>query len=224
MHGLMRVRGFTQDDAHIFCTEDQIEQECAELHRSAVRHLQGPRLRQLRHQAVDPARRARRLRRDLGQGREARWRTRSSRSRNDYEIDPGEGAFYGPKLDFKLTDAIGREWQCGTFQVDFNLPLRLDAEYIGEDGAKHRPVMLHRAILGSVRALHRHPDRELRRQAAALAGPAAGRRGLDRVGRRRLRRRGGRALRAAGHPGRGRHPQREDQLQGPRAFASARCR
>ena len=68
---------------------------------------------------------------------------------NDYEIDPGEGAFYGPKLDFKLTDAIGREWQCGTFQADFNLPNRLDAEYVGEDGAKHRPVMLHRAILGS---------------------------------------------------------------------------
>jgi threonyl-tRNA synthetase len=69
--------------------------------------------------------------------------------RNDYEIDPGEGAFYGPKLDFKLTDAIGREWQCGTFQADFNLPERLDATYIGPDGEKHRPVMLHRAILGS---------------------------------------------------------------------------
>ncbi|MGB3147168.1 MAG: threonine--tRNA ligase, partial [Paracoccaceae bacterium] len=68
---------------------------------------------------------------------------------NDYQIDPGEGAFYGPKLDFKLTDAIGREWQCGTFQADFNLPVRLGAEYVGEDGAKHRPVMLHRAILGS---------------------------------------------------------------------------
>jgi threonyl-tRNA synthetase len=68
---------------------------------------------------------------------------------NDYVIDPGEGAFYGPKLDFKLTDAIGREWQCGTFQADFNLPVRLGAEYVGEDGAKHRPVMLHRAILGS---------------------------------------------------------------------------
>jgi threonyl-tRNA synthetase len=68
---------------------------------------------------------------------------------NAYEIDPGEGAFYGPKLDFKLTDAIGRKWQCGTFQVDPNLPVRLDAEYVGEDGSKHRPYMLHRAILGS---------------------------------------------------------------------------
>jgi threonyl-tRNA synthetase len=69
--------------------------------------------------------------------------------RNDFELDPGEGAFYGPKLDFKLTDAIGREWQLGTFQVDPNLPERLDAEYVGQDGAKHRPYMLHRAILGS---------------------------------------------------------------------------
>ena len=68
---------------------------------------------------------------------------------NEFEIDPGEGAFYGPKLDFKLTDAIGREWQCGTFQADFNLPARLNASYIGQDGEKHRPVMLHRAILGS---------------------------------------------------------------------------
>ena len=68
---------------------------------------------------------------------------------NAYQIDPGEGAFYGPKLDFKLTDAIGRKWQCGTFQVDGNTPTRLDAEYVGEDGAKHRPYMLHRAILGS---------------------------------------------------------------------------
>jgi threonyl-tRNA synthetase len=68
---------------------------------------------------------------------------------NDYQVDPGEGAFYGPKLDFKLTDAIGREWQCGTFQADFNLPVRLGAEYVGEDGGKHHPVMLHRAILGS---------------------------------------------------------------------------
>ncbi len=66
-----------------------------------------------------------------------------------YQVNPGDGAFYGPKLDFKLTDAIGREWQCGTFQCDFNLPVRLEAEYVGEDGAKHRPVMLHRAILGS---------------------------------------------------------------------------
>ena len=76
-------------------------------------------------------------------------KTQSRRPATPYEIDPGEGAFYGPKLDFKLTDAIGRKWQCGTFQVDGNTPTRLDAEYVGEDGMKHRPYMLHRAILGS---------------------------------------------------------------------------
>ena len=148
MHGLMRVRGFTQDDAHIFCTEDQIGAECE----SFIRLLDS-------------------VYKDLGfEGFEIKFSTRPDvRIGSDetwdkvegmleaaikgagvkYEIDPGEGAFYGPKLDFKLTDAIGRKWQCGTFQVDPNLPTRLGAEYIGEDGAKHRPYMLHRAILGS---------------------------------------------------------------------------
>jgi len=148
MHGLMRVRGFTQDDAHIFATEDQIGSECE----SFIKLLSS-------------------VYKDLGfQGFEIKFSTRPAvRIGSDetwdkvegmleaaikgagvpYEIDPGEGAFYGPKLDFKLTDAIGRKWQCGTFQVDPNLPDRLGAEYIGEDGAKHRPYMLHRAILGS---------------------------------------------------------------------------
>lgn len=148
MHGLMRVRGFVQDDAHIFCTEDQIEKECADF----IRLLAS-------------------VYNDLGfEGFEIKFSTRPDvRIGSDeawdkvegmleaaiksagamYEIDPGEGAFYGPKLDFKLTDAIGRQWQCGTFQVDPNLPERLSAEFIGEDGSKHRPYMLHRAILGS---------------------------------------------------------------------------
>ena len=148
MHGLMRVRGFTQDDAHIFVTEDQIGSECE----SFIRLLST-------------------VYRDLGfDSFEIKFSTRPAvRIGSDetwdkvegmleaaikgagvpYEIDPGEGAFYGPKLDFKLTDAIGRKWQCGTFQVDPNLPSRLGAEYIGEDGGKHRPYMLHRAILGS---------------------------------------------------------------------------
>jgi threonyl-tRNA synthetase len=99
-----------------------------------------------------------------------------------YEINPGDGAFYGPKLDFKLTDAIGREWQCGTFQADPNLPTRLDAEYVGEDGAKHRPVMLHRAILGSFERFIGILIENYAGQAAVLAGPAAGGGGLDRVG------------------------------------------
>ena len=148
MHGLMRVRGFTQDDAHIFCTEDQIESECTAfigLLSSIYRDLGFPNY-DIRF-STRPAKRI---------GSDETWdkaETALERAilsvRNDFELDPGEGAFYGPKLDFKLTDAIGREWQCGTFQADFQLPERLGAEYVGEDGARHRPVMLHRAILGS---------------------------------------------------------------------------
>ncbi len=148
MHGLMRVRGFTQDDAHIFCTEDQIESECAgflELLSSIYEDL-GFKKFDIKLST----------RPDVRVGSDEIWDKAETalenairKVRNDYEVDPGEGAFYGPKLDFKLTDAIGREWQCGTFQADFNLPMRLGAEYVGEDGAKHRPVMLHRAILGS---------------------------------------------------------------------------
>jgi threonyl-tRNA synthetase len=148
MHGLMRVRGFTQDDAHIFCMESQIEAECANflpLLTSIYRDL-GFSGFQIKLSTRPPVR----------AGSDAVWDRAESalenairKITNDYVIDPGEGAFYGPKLDFKLTDAIGREWQCGTFQVDFVLPERLGAEYVGEDGMKHRPVMLHRAILGS---------------------------------------------------------------------------
>jgi threonyl-tRNA synthetase len=104
------------------------------------------------------ARRARGLRRGLGQGRSAL--EKATRVRIDYEVDPGEGAFYGPKLDFKLTDAIGRDWQCGTFQADFNLPERLDATYIGADGEKAPPRHAAPRDPGQLRALHRHPDRE----------------------------------------------------------------
>ncbi len=148
MHGLMRVRGFVQDDAHIFCTEDQIEAECA-----GFIGLLSSVYADLGFESFDIKLSTRP---ETRVGSDAVWDKAESalenailKVRSDYEIDPGEGAFYGPKLDFKLTDAIGREWQCGTFQVDFNLPDRLDAEYVGEDGAKHRPVMLHRAILGS---------------------------------------------------------------------------
>ncbi len=148
LHGLMRVRGFTQDDAHIFCTEDQIESECAKfidllsgIYRDTgfpsfdIKLSTRPEVRVGSDEIWDKA--------------EDALEKAILSVRNDFEIDPGEGAFYGPKLDFKLTDAIGREWQCGTFQADFTLPERLDATYIGADGEKHRPVMLHRAILGS---------------------------------------------------------------------------
>ncbi len=148
LHGLMRVRGFTQDDAHIFCTEDQIEAECASfidllsrIYRDAgftkfdIKLSTRPEVRVGSDDVWDKA--------------EGALEKAILSVRNDFEVDPGEGAFYGPKLDFSLTDAIGREWQCGTFQVDFTLPERLNATYIGPDGEKHRPVMLHRAILGS---------------------------------------------------------------------------
>lgn len=148
MHGLMRVRGFTQDDAHIFCTEDQIEAECAgfiALLSSVYKDL-----------GFDRFDIKLSTRPEVRVGSDAVWDKAENALQKaieslglPYEVNEGDGAFYGPKLDFKLTDAIGREWQCGTFQADFNLPVRLDAEYVGEDGAKHRPVMLHRAVLGS---------------------------------------------------------------------------
>jgi threonyl-tRNA synthetase len=148
MHGLMRVRGFTQDDGHIFVTEDQIESECADfitLLASVYKDL-----------GFDSFEIKLSTRPDVRIGSDETWDKVETALENAirktghaYEIDPGEGAFYGPKLDFKLTDAIGRKWQCGTFQVDPNLPDRLGAEYTGIDGGKHRPYMLHRAILGS---------------------------------------------------------------------------
>ncbi len=148
MHGLMRVRGFVQDDAHIFCTEDQIEQECA----SFIALLSSV-YKDLGFEKFDIKLSTRP---EVRVGSDEVWDKAEGALKKaiemlglPYQINEGDGAFYGPKLDFKLTDAIGREWQCGTFQADFNLPNRLDAEYVGEDGAKHRPVMLHRAILGS---------------------------------------------------------------------------
>jgi threonyl-tRNA synthetase len=148
MHGLMRVRGFTQDDAHIFCTPDQIETECASFIAllTSVYHDLG----------FDRFEIKLSTRPDVRVGSDAVWDKAEGALEQainglglPYQIAEGDGSFYGPKLDFKLTDAIGREWQCGTFQCDFNTPDRLGAEYVGEDGAKHTPVMLHRAILGS---------------------------------------------------------------------------
>jgi threonyl-tRNA synthetase len=149
LHGLMRVRAFTQDDAHIFCTEDQITSETKafcdllmSVYRDfgfeevAVKFSDRPPIRAGSDEVWDRA--------------EAALKKAVEAAGLSYVLNPGEGAFYGPKLEFVLKDAIGREWQCGTLQVDFVLPERLDASYVGEDGAKHRPVMLHRAILGSL--------------------------------------------------------------------------
>ncbi len=148
LHGIMRVRGFTQDDAHIFCTEDQIEAESKKF----IDFLSGiyADLGFDNWRIKLSTRPEKRIGSDESWDRvEAALGNACKAAGHDYELFPGEGAFYGPKLEFVLTDAIGRDWQCGTLQVDPNLPERLDATYIGQDGAKHRPVMLHRAVLGS---------------------------------------------------------------------------
>ena len=148
LHGLMRVRGFTQDDGHIFCTESQIENET----KLFIELLSG----MYKDLGFDNFDIKLSTRPEVRVGSDEVWDKAEKALENaiqklelPFEIVEGEGAFYGPKLDFVLTDAIGREWQCGTFQADFNLPDRLDAEYVGEDGSKHRPVMIHRAVLGS---------------------------------------------------------------------------
>ena len=149
LHGLMRVRGFTQDDAHIFCTEDQITSETIAFCDLLKEVYKDFGFTDVRVKFSDrPETRA---------GDDATWDKAEGSLKQaveaaglEYTLNPGEGAFYGPKLEFVLTDAIGRDWQCGTLQVDFVLPERLDAEYVGADGERHRPVMLHRAILGSL--------------------------------------------------------------------------
>ena len=149
LHGLMRVRQMTQDDAHIFCREDQISDECVafcnllmEVYADfgftdvSVKLATRPEVRAGADEVWDRA--------------EAGLEDALKETGLEYEITPGEGAFYGPKLEFHLKDAIGRSWQCGTIQLDFVLPERLDASYIGEDSGRHRPVMLHRAVLGTL--------------------------------------------------------------------------
>ena len=148
MHGLMRVRGFTQDDAHIFCTEDQIESETKNFIDLLSKMYSDLGFSDFKIKlSTRPEKRI---------GSDASW-DKSEKALQDaieklklpYTIDEGDGAFYGPKLDFVLTDAIGRKWQCGTLQVDFNLPGRFDSTFVGADGSKHTPVLLHRAALGS---------------------------------------------------------------------------
>ena len=149
LHGIMRVRAFTQDDAHIFCTEDQITAESVEFCALLQSIYADFGFTDVRVKFSD--------RPEVRAGDDATWDKAEkaltdacSAANLETTLNPGEGAFYGPKLEFVLRDAIGRDWQCGTLQVDFVLPERLDAEYVGEDGNRHRPVMLHRAILGSM--------------------------------------------------------------------------
>ncbi|MBP3403476.1 MAG: threonine--tRNA ligase [Alphaproteobacteria bacterium] len=149
IHGLFRVRAFTQDDAHIFCTPEQLEDECQKVVRLMLDIYDAFGLKDVSIKlSTRPAERI---------GADELWdktETALAQALTDmgyqYTLNPGDGAFYGPKLDFKVKDAIGREWQLGTLQVDMNLPERFDVSYIGEDGEKHRPIMLHRALFGSL--------------------------------------------------------------------------
>ncbi|MEO7129708.1 MAG: threonine--tRNA ligase [Rhodoferax sp.] len=149
LHGIMRVRGFTQDDGHIFCTEDQILSECVAYTTLLQKVYADFGFKNIIYKvATRPEQRI---------GSDEVWDKAEHAlveclraSGCEFEISVGEGAFYGPKIEYTLKDAIGRQWQCGTIQVDFSMPERLDAEYVGEDGARHRPVMLHRAIVGSL--------------------------------------------------------------------------
>ena len=149
IHGLFRVRAFTQDDAHIFCTPEQLEEECQKVVRLMLSIYEAFDLKDVNIKlSTRPAERI---------GSDELWdHTESALAQAltdmgyKYTLNPGDGAFYGPKLDFKVKDAIGREWQLGTLQVDMNLPERFDVSYIGEDGEKHRPIMLHRALFGSL--------------------------------------------------------------------------
>ena len=151
LHGIMRVRGFTQDDGHIFCTEEQILKECVDyttLLQKVYADFGFTSESIIYKVATRP---------DARIGSDESWDKaehalmESLRASGcEFQISPGDGAFYGPKIEYTLKDAIGRQWQCGTMQVDFSMPERLDADYVGEDGARHRPVMLHRAIVGSL--------------------------------------------------------------------------
>ena len=148
LHGIMRVRGFVQDDAHIFCTEEQMQAESADFIRLTQKVYQDFGFDEIELKlSTRPEQRV---------GSDDQW-DRAEKALADaldsaglaYELQPGEGAFYGPKIEFSLRDCLGRVWQCGTLQLDFNLPVRLDAEYVSEDNSRQHPVMLHRAILGS---------------------------------------------------------------------------
>ena len=149
LHGIMRVRAFTQDDGHIFCTEDMILDECVAYTTLLQKVYKDFGFSKIIYKVA--------TRPEARIGSDESWDKAEHalieslrRSGCEYEISPGEGAFYGPKIEYTLKDAIGRQWQCGTIQVDFFMTERLDAEYVGEDGARHRPVMLHRAIVGSL--------------------------------------------------------------------------
>ena len=148
LHGIMRVRGFTQDDGHIFCTEEMILDECVAYTALLQKVYQDFGFTDIIYKVA--TRPEQRIGSDDSWDKAENALFESLRRANcDFEVSPGDGAFYGPKIEYTLKDAIGRQWQCGTIQVDFSMPERLGAEYVGADGNRHRPVMLHRAIVGS---------------------------------------------------------------------------
>jgi threonyl-tRNA synthetase len=149
LHGIMRVRAFTQDDGHIFCTEQQVLDECAAFTTLLQQVYKDFGFTEIIYKVA--------TRPEARIGSDESWDRAEQalmeglrRSGCEFEIAPGEGAFYGPKVEYTLKDALGRQWQCGTMQIDNNMPERLDAEYVAEDGSRQRPLMLHRAIVGSL--------------------------------------------------------------------------
>ena len=191
LHGLMRVRGFTQDDAHIFCTEEQLADECLKINDLILTTYSDFGFEEITVKLA--------TRPDKRVGTDAMWDhaedvlsrildqiAAESGGRIKTGVNPGEGTFYGPKFEYVLRDAIGREWQCGTTQVDFNLPERFGAFYIGSDSEKKQPVMVHRAICGSMERFLGHSHRELFGTFSAVVRAGSGRRRDDHVGGRRL--------------------------------------
>ena len=197
LHGLLRVRAFTQDDAHVFCTLDQVTDEVDSIctaHRRALRAL---RLRRRAGRALHAARRSRSAPTSSGSGPRRALREALERQGREYDVSPGEGTFYGPKIDFHITDALGRSWQCGTCQLDFQMPERFELTYIGADNAEHRPGDDPPRPARLDGALRRHPDRALRRPLPALAGARPGARA---PGGRPAQRAGGRDRGASASP------------------------
>ena len=202
LHGLMRVRHFTQDDAHIFCTQEQITQECVSLNNLILTIYREFGFEEVMIKFADrPPRRIGSD--DVWDKAESALKAAVEAAGQTYELNPGEGSFYGPKLEYTLRDAIGREWQCGTVQVDFNLPARLGAYYIAADGDKHEPGGSDdRAMFGSLERFTGILIEHYGGRAATVAGTRSGHDLHDRVERRRLR--AGRSCQVrAGRPARG---------------------
>ena len=217
LHGLLRVRHITQDDAHVFCREDQIEEEvvrCLDFgffiyDQFGLEAAAG---------AVDPAGEAGRHRGDVGQGR-GRAQQALENQGLEYDLNEGDGAFYGPKIDLHMTDAIGRSWQLGTVQCDYYMPERFELTYMGADNQEHRPVMIHRALMGSFERFIGILIEHYARRVPAVAGAGPGARAADRGQAHRLRARGGGGAARRRHPrGRGR-PHGVGRQEDPRGRA-----